>query len=132
MIKVMKTGLRILLILGFSLMISNVRAIETKAISDLDTTIVIINKATVNNNSTYLNLNSEKEHIFAAMPDTTIDIIIISRILFASNCEYRNQIIQKSAIPSNLLPTIASQSQKGYGSEIQIGLRGNDNKKFCI
>jgi hypothetical protein len=80
----MKTTSQIIIILLLSLMTLKAGADSCKAISYCDTALVIINKPIVYNNSTCLVKNPVNEHIFAAVPDTTIDIIIIYRRIFAS------------------------------------------------
>jgi len=79
-----------------------VGANTTKSIIDQDTTIIIIYKTMVNNNSPHFISNSQKEDKFATMPDTTIDIIIISRRLYAGNFAFETPINQKAPMSDNL------------------------------
>jgi hypothetical protein len=123
----MKTGFRILFIFGFIFIASNAGAITTKAISDKDTSIIIIYKTTLNSYSTHLNTISEKDHIFATIPDTTINIIIISRKLNVLLSKERNQIIQNNELLANLASIKTSCNTEENGNDTKTDLHGN----FC-
>jgi hypothetical protein len=89
--KTIKTRFLIALILQLSIISMKAGADTNKAISGRDTTLIIINKKAVDNNLSYINSNSKKEHIFAVMPDTTIKIIIIYRRIYACVSENNTQ-----------------------------------------
>jgi hypothetical protein len=115
--KVMKTGFRLLLILLLSLMAIKAGANTTKAISDQDSTLIIINKSLVNNNSAHFNSNFLNGHIFVTLPDTTINIIIISRRIYSNNCGLKSQIRQKTTLLCNYM-SLSGQDYKEINIKI--------------
>jgi hypothetical protein len=64
---------------------------ENRAISHNDTTFVAVHKLTPGTHFTNLNTIEVKKPFFAAMPDTTIDIVIIYRRVFASVTNNKTQ-----------------------------------------
>jgi hypothetical protein len=83
----MKTVLLIVL-LGFFGMLSIKAGADSAAYApDENEYFESVENTSVNNCSGYIEPNSEKEHIFAAVPDTTIEIIIIYRRVSANTNE---------------------------------------------
>jgi hypothetical protein len=113
----MKKVFRIAVILLISVMAKNAGANTLKVISDKETTLIILTKTALNNNTDNLNSNSIKEPNFVTLPDTTIDIIIISRRIYTGNCGFANKIIQNSKLSDNLNASIASVHNSNCSTE---------------
>jgi hypothetical protein len=128
----MKTSCRLIFILLFFIMVMKVGANTTKSIIDQDTTIIIIYRTMVNNNSLHSISNSIKEDKFAVMPDTTINVIIISRRVYTDNFGFETQTNQKTCMSDGLYLRKAATVQLPDQRKNQVIIKDTDYKNKLV
>jgi hypothetical protein len=106
----------LLFFLGFTTM--KVEAnIKTGAVSDLDTNLIIIHRNSEIMYSPVKEMVTEKFSIYATMPDTSIDIIIIARRICFTMQEFEskvNKIANSNVENLSDLPLASNLSENDY------------------